>query len=370
MVPERGCVRRPYVRDEPGEPDGDGEERKDGGLGVGAWPPIGAGGGAGTGSEVGATAGAGSKLGSAVSAAAGGGDKAGAQLGSAVAELAGEGGKVGPERAFKPGGGPKSGPGPAIEPGGGPKTGPGHAIEPGGGPKSGPGPAIEPGGGPKPGSGHGPPSGGLKGLGGGKVALAIVAVVVAGALGTGAVVLSSGGDDPRDEVATGGAPGDQGSDDQPDGAPVPGSGDKPQATTTTTAAAATTTTEGSGSGPAAPVIPAPGGEGTPPSSAPPSTAPTTTIPTGPAPEILRFTADWDNSQTVQCPRLTYATIFRWSAQNATSASLGPAAGGSTTTGLPASGSQILCAPMDEVWQLTATGAGGTDSATVRTPYLG
>jgi len=342
MVPERGCVRRPYVRDEHGEPDGDGEERKAGGLGVGAWPPIGAGGGAGTGSEVGAAAGAGSKLGSAVSAAAGGGDKAGAQLGSAVAGLAGEGGKVGHERAFKPGGGPKTGPGPAFEPGGGPK----------------------------PGSGHGPPSGGLKGLGGGKVALAIVAVVVAGALGTGAVVLSSGGDDPRDEVATGGAPGDQGSDDQPDGAPVPGSGDKPQATTTTTAAAATTTTEGSGSGPAAPVVPAPGGEGTPPSSAPPSTAPTTTIPTGPAPDILRFTADWDNSQTVQCPRLTYATIFRWSAQNATSASLGPAAGGSTTTGLPASGSQILCAPMDEVWQLTATGAGGTDSATVRTPYLG
>jgi len=342
MVPEWGCVRRPYVRDEHGEPDGDGEERKAGGLGVGAWPPIGAGGGAGTGSEVGAAAGAGSKLGSAVSAAAGGGDKAGAQLGSAVAGLAGEGGKVGHERAFKPGGGPKTGPGPAFEPGGGPK----------------------------PGSGHGPPSGGLKGLGGGKVALAIVAVVVAGALGTGAVVLSTGGDDPRDEVATGGAPGDQGSDDQPDGAPVPGSGDKPQATTTTTAAAATTTTEGSGSGPAAPVVPAPGGEGTPPSSAPPSTAPTTTIPTGPAPDILRFTADWDNSQTVQCPRLTYATIFRWSAQNATSASLGPAAGGSTTTGLPASGSQILCAPMDEVWQLTATGAGGTDSATVRTPYLG
>jgi RNA polymerase sigma factor (sigma-70 family) len=100
----------------------------------------------------------------------------------------------------------------------------------------------------------------------------------------------------------------------------------------------------------------------PPPPAPPSTlAPTTLPPTPPpVPSIIRFSIV---DRTTPCISATVSGFtlheFRWSALDGTSATL--TVGGSSRSGLPATGSATMCATSGNVATIVVSGPGGSDS---------
>ncbi len=207
------------------------------------------------------------------------------------------------------------------------------------------------------------------------LALVGAIVVVALLVTTAVVVLFDYGMDAADDVETTGSGGGDKDDDTDHQS---GGGDKPDTTTAaTTSADATTTTSAPDEDEAAPGTPGPPGDTQPdqdpevttPTTASSTTVPTTTQPPAPAPLVQRFTAGWSTSD-IQCPANMYAMTLRWSSRDATSATLAPAAGYTSYPNLAASDTTTVCGRMRETWRLTVAGPGGTDEATVLTPYFG
>jgi hypothetical protein len=139
------------------------------------------------------------------------------------------------------------------------------------------------------------------------------------------------------------------------------------------AAPAKATTTTAAPRPASPPTPPPA-RPTPAPAAPPTTAPRPTVPPTPpttaprpaAPKVDQFTATVASSPGGACAPLQWATTFRWATTNASTVAitglLEP-----TQSNLSADGSKVVCraiptAPLGG-WTLTATGPGGSSTAT-------
>jgi hypothetical protein len=163
---------------------------------------------------------------------------------------------------------------------------------------------------------------------------------------------------------------------------------RPESTKTTSRARAKTTTTTSaprsvGADPAGPSLPTPGSSGPPapkpatpapttpaPTTATPATTapptPATTAPRPPAvPTVQVFTAKAATSAGGACPPLQWATTFTWATANASSVTISGLLE-TTQANLPGDGSRVVCrllpgGPLGG-WTLTATGPGGTATA--------